>query len=617
MGQYDLIVIGTGPAGEKGAAQAAYFNKKVAIIEREAVVGGACVNTGTIPSKTLRESALHLSGFRQRELLGVDIDLKKDISAADFMRRKQQVVEREWTLIEDNLRRHRVHRYHGRARFASANEIDVVSEEGELRLIGQVILIATGSSPYHPPGIPFDHQFVYDSDSILTIDRIPHSLAVVGAGVIGCEYASIFAALGVDVHLVDGRTSLLPHIDREISNRLLMQMTSRLKVHLHLGAEVSSVQKGMSDVTLTLTDGTIVEADKVLYAAGRNSNTADLNLDAAGVVTGKRGVIPVDERYRTNVPNVYAAGDVIGFPSLASTSMEQARVAMVHAFDLKYKTAVATLLPYGIYTIPEVATAGLTEEECGERGINYEVGRAYFRNNARGQIIGDTEGMIKIIFDVDTLKMYGVHVVGENASELLHVGLMVMHLGGTINSFINTVFNYPTLGDAYKYAAYDGLGNLERRTTPLEDRPMRQIAEIIQDKPLFHASSTDDVRSVVKMMAEKNIGAVAVLDGDALAGMFTERDLMTRVIARDLDPATTTISTVMTRDLATASPEDGIADCLQKMHALNCRHLPVVAGGKLIGMISLRDLLQMDNQRARAKVQLLGDLVTYSPDYES
>jgi NAD(P) transhydrogenase len=460
---YDLIVIGSGPAGEKGAAQAAYFGKRVALIEKEPVVGGACVNTGTIPSKTLRESALHLRGFKTRELFGVDLAVKKDISIADFMFRKQQVIDQQWKLIDKNLARHRIDRFRGTASFRSNTEIEIEKNGSPSVITGEIILISTGSSPHRPANVPFDDQMIYDSDSILSLDRIPAALTVVGAGVIGCEYASMFAALGIHVNLIDGRTALLPHIDRELADVLVWSFQNRLGIEMRLGADVHSIQKREKDVLLTLVDGSQLMADKVLYAAGRSSNTAELNLPAAGVETGKRGVILVNERYQTNVPNIYAAGDVIGFPALASTSMEQARVAMVHAFDLKYKTRIASLLPYGIYTIPEVSMVGKTESECQENGIPYETGRAFYQNNARGQIIGDTEGMIKLVFDPQSLKLHGVHVVGENASELLHVGMMVMQFDGTINAFIDSVFNFPTLGDAYKYAAYDGLGNLARR----------------------------------------------------------------------------------------------------------------------------------------------------------
>ena len=460
---YDLIVIGSGPAGEKGAAQAAYFGKRVALIERASVPGGACVNTGTVPSKTLRESALHLSGFKQRGFRGaVDVTMKS-VTIEDFMYRKQHVVEKEWKRIDENLRRHNVDRYAGSARFLSPNEIEVQNDTGSTRIEGSIVLIATGSSPFRPSHIPFDDEFVCDSDTILRLREIPASLAVVGAGVIGCEYASIFAALGVEVHLLDTRTTLLPHIDREIVRVLLGELQNRLGVALHLGSEVAKLEREGDAISITLKNGTIIRTEKVLYAAGRSSNTADLNLEAAGVTTGARGVIPVNEQFQTNVPNIYAAGDVIGFPALASTSMEQARVAMVHAFDLKYKTKVASILPYGIYTIPELSTVGITEDECREKGSDFEVGRAFYRNNARGQIVGDAKGLIKLVFDPETLKLLGVHIVGENASELLHTGMMVMQFGGTINAFIECVFNFPTLSEAYKYAAYDGLGNLARK----------------------------------------------------------------------------------------------------------------------------------------------------------
>lgn len=476
---YDLIVIGSGPAGEKGAAQAAYFGKTVALIEREPVLGGACVNTGTIPSKTLRESALHLSGFRQRGFRGtVEMKIKNDVTIGEFMHRKNLVVEREWRRIEENLERHKVDRYVGSARFLSPNRLEVASATGTTTLEGTIILIATGSSPYRPSSVPFDDKMICDSDTILHIETIPGSMAVVGAGVIGCEYASIFAALGVDVHLVDGRTSLLPHIDREIVRVLLGEMENRLGVTLHLGCDVETIERVGNEVSVTLKDGTCFVVDKVLYAAGRTSNSAALNLPAAGVNTGNRGLIIVNERYQTSTPNIYAAGDVIGFPALASTSMEQARVAMVHAFDLKYKTRVAANLPYGIYTIPELSTIGLTEEQCRERAIDFEVGRAFYRSNARGQIIGDTKGLIKLVFDAGSLRLLGVHIVGENASELLHIGMMVMQFEGTINAFIESVFNFPTLSDAYKYAAYDGLGNVAReRTNPAHGHtPVKELA---------------------------------------------------------------------------------------------------------------------------------------------
>jgi len=461
---YDLIVIGSGPAGEKGAAQAAYFGKRVALVEREPVLGGACVNTGTIPSKTLRESALHLSGFQQRGYReAVDVSFRNDITVQSFMFRKDHVVEREWERIDRNLQRHNVDRYQGTASLRTANEVVVRNSLGEQVLEGSVILIATGSSPVRPSNVPFDDRLICDSDTVLRIDHIPDSVAVVGAGVIGCEYASIFAALGVEVHLIDGRTSLLPHLDREIVRILLGEMQNRLSVTMHLGDDVDSIEVCNDRVALTLKDGQQLITGMVLYAAGRTSNTEELNLDGVGVKLGTRGLVVVNEHYQTSVPNIYAAGDVIGFPALASTSMEQARVAMVHAFDLKYKTRVAPILPYAIYTIPELSTVGMTEDDCRAKGIECEVGRAFYRNNARGLIIGDMKGLIKIVFDAGSLALLGVHIVGENASELVHTGAMVMQFGGTINAFIDAVFNFPSLSDGYKYAAYDGLGAVARK----------------------------------------------------------------------------------------------------------------------------------------------------------
>ncbi|MEO8036175.1 MAG: FAD-dependent oxidoreductase, partial [Acidobacteriota bacterium] len=365
--------------------------------------------------------------------------------------------------IDRNLFNHKVERFSGVASFRSPTQIAVTSSKGEQLLEGRIILIATGSAPHRPDHVPFAEDSICDSDEILQITRIPATMAVIGAGVIGCEYASIFAALGVEVHLIDGRTSLLSNVDREIVRVLIGEMQNRLGVIMHLGVDVDTITPMGDSVRLVLKDGSALEMEKALYAAGRSSNTAQLNLAAAGVTTGSRGVIPVNEHMQTNVPHIYAAGDVIGFPALASTSMEQARVAMVHAFDLKYKLSVSKILPYAIYTIPELATVGLTEDDCHKQSISCGVGRAFYRNNARGQIIGDTKGLVKLVFERESLKLLGVHIVGENAAELLHVGMMVMQFGGTINAFIEGVFNFPTLGETYKYAAYDGLGSIARK----------------------------------------------------------------------------------------------------------------------------------------------------------
>lgn len=458
--RYDLVVIGSGSAGEKGAVQAAYFGRKVAVIEREPVVGGACINTGTIPSKTLRETALYLSGLRQRGLYGIDYSLREGLSIRDFMHRKEVVVQEQIRLIRRNFDRHGVELLTGRAALLDANTVQLTDPEGrERRLLADVILIATGSSPHHPPEVPFDHPRVLDSDSILKLDFLPESMLVVGGGVIGSEYAGIFTALGRTVSLIDGRDRLLPFIDREIADRVSASF-SAMGMRLLFNERVESVDPHDDGVRLILGSGASLSADVVLFAAGRQSNVEGLNLDRVGVATGSRGLIQVDEHYRTTVPNIYAAGDVIGFPALASTSMEQARVAMVHAFGLEYKERVSPVLPYAVYSIPEVAVVGKSEDDCRRESIDCLVGRSFYDKSPRGQILGDTAGMLKLVFAPADKRLLGVHMVGELASELVHLGAHVIAEQGTIDAFINAVYNYPTLADSYKYAAYDGLGNL-------------------------------------------------------------------------------------------------------------------------------------------------------------
>jgi NAD(P) transhydrogenase len=464
MDRYDLVVIGSGPAGEKGAAQAAYFGKRVAVVEREPYPGGAGINTGTVPSKTLRETALYFSGLRQRGLYGVDYHVNTDLTVKDFMYRQQEVVRSLRQVVVENIERHRIHFVHGDARFEDPHTIRV-SREGQpdRRLHGDVVLIATGSVPTRPPEVPFTDPRIHDSDEILELQRLPGTLAVVGAGVIGCEYTTIFAALGIKVSLIDGRDRLLGFLDAEIADQLRLQMGS-LGVDLRLEERVTRYVPGPDGVCLSLKRGGSLTVDQVLVAAGRVANVQSLAIDRAGLAVDARGLLTVDERYRTAVPHIYAAGDVIGFPALASTSMEQARVAMVHAFDLpKYKTRVAPVFPLAVYTIPEVAMAGETEESCQRKGIEYCVGRTFYRTNARGQITGDLGGEVKLVFRYPDKLLLGVHIIGEIAAELVHIGLMALQTESTIDMFVNTVFNYPSLGDAYKYAAYDGLGALQRR----------------------------------------------------------------------------------------------------------------------------------------------------------
>lgn len=456
---FDLIVIGCGPAGEKGGAQAAYFGKRVALIERAQFMGGSCINTGTVPSKTLRESALYFSGLKQRGLYGIDYSLKENLTIHDFMHHEREVVEMERMRILKNLELHKIELVRGQASFEDPRTVMVSRADGDRRLTGKVILIATGSKPHRPPEIAFDDVHTFDSDTFLRMDRIPKSLAVIGGGVIGCEYASIFMALGVDVTLVDGRDRLLPFLDYEISNRLLHRLAA-LGMQFWFNERPVKTENSASGVRLTMKSGKILETEAALFAAGRRAAVDSLGLEKAGLALSDRGYIAVNDSYRTAVPHIYAAGDVIGFPALASTSMEQGRVAVCHAFGLKYKQRVASLLPMGIYTIPEISAAGETEESCKEKKIDYVVGRALYENNARGHIIGDTAGMLKIIFARADKKLLGVSMIGENATELIHIGLMVLDKGLTIDEFIEQVFNYPTLSETYKYAAYDGLGNL-------------------------------------------------------------------------------------------------------------------------------------------------------------
>ena len=459
---YDLIVVGSGPAGEKGAAQAAYFGKKVALIERAPHLGGAGINTGTVPSKTLRETALYFSGLRQRGLYGIDYSLKDNLTVGDFMYRKQIVVESEWGIIQRNLDRHHIEVIHGEASLRDAHTLRVRKPDGtESALTTHFILVATGSSPFHPPEVPFDHRLIYDSDSILSMSHIPKTMTVVGGGVIGIEYATIFTALGVQVTLVESRNRLLSFVDGEIVERMQRHL-ERLGLRFVLNTRVNRLQVHEDRVDMTLQTGERLDCEIALYAAGRQSNVEGLGLEAVGVTLGNRGLILVNERYQTSVPNIYAAGDVIGFPALASTSMEQARVAMVHAFGLRYKEQVSPIIPLAIYTIPEISTVGLSEDDCKAKSLPYLVGRAYYETSARGQIVGDLSGMIKLVFAPEDKKLLGVHHIGEMASELVHIGAHVMAAGGTIDAFINAVYNYPTLADSYKYAAYDGLGSWER-----------------------------------------------------------------------------------------------------------------------------------------------------------
>ena len=462
----DWIVIGGGPAGEKGAVTAAYFGRRVTLVERQPFLGGACVNTGTLPSKTLRETCLHLSGFKQRGIDGASAFDIRSLSPERLMERATAVSLAERERMHANLVRHDVEVIHGDARFISPNAIEVTGPDGTHVVEGDKFLVATGSVPHRPPGIDFSHELIDDSDEFLRLSRVPSSLIVMGGGVIGCEYATMFAALGARVILLDPRPSLLPFLDREIADRLVAHMRDTLKVDVRLGVKMERCEAGSDSVRLTLSDGAVIEAERLLVAAGRTGCTQDLGLEELGLTPDSRGLLKVDEYYRTDVLNAYAVGDVIGFPALASVAMEQARVAAVHAFALGTKERIDPLLPYGLYTIPEVSSIGESEETARQKGIDYEVGRASFSGNARGRIIGDTTGLVKLVFRRDDRMLLGAHVIGESAAELIHVASMALHGKATIDPFVEMVFNYPTLADAYKYAAYDGLGRLMGRPGP-------------------------------------------------------------------------------------------------------------------------------------------------------
>ena len=465
MGEkFDLIVIGAGPAGEKGAAQAAYFGKRVAIIEKAAEPGGAAVHTGTLPSKTLRETALYLSGYHARDLYGVSVALDDpQASVPHLIARKNAIAAVESKRMRDNFSRHHIEYVEGYARFVDATHVSVEAKGGTRVLEGDQFLITTGSRPLRPEAARIDEPDVYDSDEILEIDALPRKLVVLGAGVIGCEYACMFAALGVEVTLVEGRPNFLSFLDDELVGHLRAAM-EKLGIVFRFGAKWTEVDHDPKDgLYCALDDGSKIFCDKLLFAAGRVGNAQNLGLETIGLAPDARGYLKVDENYRTSVPNVFAAGDVIGFPALASTSMEQARVAVCEAFQLHSRARKLGALPYGIYTIPEVSAVGETEETCKARGIDYVVGRAFYRDNARGQITGDLDGVTKLIVDPATRKILGVHVIGERASELVHIGDLAMHLDGTVDVFVDMVFNYPTLSESFKYAAYSALGEIAKR----------------------------------------------------------------------------------------------------------------------------------------------------------
>ena len=459
--EYDLIVIGSGPAGQRAAIQAAKLNKRVALAERKAVIGGMCINTGTIPSKTLREAVLHLSGYREKGLYGASYSVKQNITMDDLLFRTDHVIRHEIDVTRHQLMRNHIELLAAEASFVDPYTVrlNYVDGRGQRDVTAAHVVIATGTNATKDAHIPFDERRIFISDDILKLDRLPRTLTVVGAGVIGCEYASIFAALGVRVTLIDKRPRLLPFVDAEIVEALAYHLRNN-RVTLRLGEEVSGIEPTENErVKIHLASGKQIITEKALHSIGRTGATRKLNLPAAGLPPDDRARLKVNASYQTEVPHIYAVGDVIGFPSLASTSMEQGRLAVCHAFGVEAKS-VPELFPYGIYTIPEISTVGRNEEELTEQGIPYEVGKAHYREIARGQIIGDNTGLLKLIFHLDTRELLGVHIIGEGASELVHIGQAVLAFGGKVDYFVNTVFNYPTLAECYKTAAFDGINRL-------------------------------------------------------------------------------------------------------------------------------------------------------------
>ena len=463
MYDFDLIVIGSGPSGRRAAIQSAKLGKAVLVVEKGRRVGGVSVHTGTIPSKTLRETVLNLSGWREREFYGRAYRVKQEIEASDLMARMHKTLDHEVEVLEHQFSRNGVRTRRGQARFLDEHRVEVVGDAGDIRVCSaDNILIACGTRPFRPDTVPFNGTSIVDSDEIVDLKKLPRSLAVIGAGVIGVEYATIFSALDVLVTLIEPRQTFLDFIDKELIDELVHDFRDR-KLALRLGSAVTSITFNEAGrPTIALANGRVVETEMVLYAAGRVGATDALNLDAVGIAADHRGRISVrPDTLQTSVPNIYAAGDVIGFPSLASTSMEQGRIAACHAFGLR-PTQAPDSFPYGIYSVPEISTVGMAEEEVRKQDIPYECGIARFRETSRGQIMGLKSGMMKLIFSTETRRLLGAHIIGEGATELIHIGQAVLNLKGTIEFFIENTFNYPTLAEAYKIAGLDAWNRMAR-----------------------------------------------------------------------------------------------------------------------------------------------------------
>jgi len=456
---FDLLVIGSGPGGQKAAIAAAKLERRVAIVERPDMMGGVCLNTGTIPSKTLREAVLYLTGLDQREMYGQSYRVKDDITIADLAARTQHVVGKETEVVRSQLTRNRITILTGTARFTDANTLEIDDGHGRLRQVSaQHVVIATGTRPARPASVDFDGRTVIDSDGIIHLERVPRSMVVAGAGVIGIEYVSMFAALGTKVTVVEQRDRMLEFCDLEVVEALKYHLRD-LAVTFRFGETVTSVEARPEGAIASLASGKRIPAETVMYSAGRQGQTDDLDLAAAGLSADKRGRIKVDEFYRTAVPNIYAVGDVIGFPALAATSMEQGRLAAHHACGEPVRTA-HMLQPIGIYSLPEISFIGKTEDELTQDCVPFEVGVSRYRELARGQIIGDSYGVLKLLVSPGDRTLLGVHVFGTGATELVHIGQAVMGCGGTVDYLVDAVFNYPTLAESYKVAALDATNKM-------------------------------------------------------------------------------------------------------------------------------------------------------------
>jgi NAD(P) transhydrogenase len=455
---FDVLVLGTGPGGQKAAIAAAKLGKRVAVVEKTHMLGGVCINTGTIPSKTLREAVLYLTGLNQRELYGASYRVKEEITVADLGMRTQHVIGREIQVIRSQLGRNHVTMLQGTGRFLDPHTIGISGDEEEKKVTADKIVIATGTSPARPSSVEFDDRTVIDSDAILHLDRVPETLVVVGAGVIGIEYASMFAALGTKVTVVERRDRMLEFCDLEIVEALKYHLRD-LAVTFRFGENVAAVERRPRGALTVLESGKKIPADCVMYSAGRQGKTEELCLEAAGLAADDRGRIKVDENYATPVPHIYAVGDVIGFPALAATSMEQGRLAAQHACG-EPVAEMNDLPPIGIYTIPEISFVGKSEDDLTRDKIPFEVGISRYRELARGQIIGDSYGMLKLLVSSEDRRLLGVHVFGTGATELVHIGQTVMGCGGTVDYLVNAVFNYPTLAESYKVAALDAMNKM-------------------------------------------------------------------------------------------------------------------------------------------------------------